>query len=219
MTPQVRRPSDIAARAGETTVPEQRTSTAVEAASRGTVQVTGEPDVQSLLWDEHSALFWTQHLGRYSGRMRGRVDGYALAAAVISAVTGAAVWATVSSLTGVWPQLLVTAVAVTSTIVALVPKQLNYGDAADKASGLSARYLHVLHRLRSARLAVSAGRPEAAELAAAAIAEFEAVRADKEHLRPYPKKLQAQHELECTNLQVGEVDGVPSLVATTPRRE
>lgn len=217
MTPQVRRPGDLDQLAEEATVPEQRTPATVGATPSGTVTVTEEPDVESLLWDEHSALFWSQHLGRYSGTMRGRVDGFALAAAVVSAVTGAAVWTTVSSLSGVWPQVLVTAVAVTSTIFALVPKQLNYGDAADRASGLSVRYLHVLHRLRAARLALSADRPGAGELVAAAIAEFEVVRADKEHLRPYPKKLRDEHELECSRLEVGTLNGVPSLVARTPR--
>ncbi len=204
---------------GATTLPDQRTPPTLEGTAPTTVKVTGEPDIESLLWDEHSALFWSQHLGRYSGTMRGRVDRYALLAAVISAVTGAAVWVTVSSLTGVWPQLLVTAVAVTSTIVALVPKQLNYGDAADKATGLSVRYLHVLHKLASARLALSADRPGAAELAAAAIAEFEAVRADKEHLRPTRASSRRSTRWSAALLEVGEVDGVPSLVAKVPRSE
>jgi hypothetical protein len=184
-----------------------------DAPSEVTVVSAGPPDLESLLWDEHSALFWSQRIGRYVARMRAHVDAYAIAAAVVSGITGAAVWTTVSSWTGIWPQLLVTAIAVGASILALVPKQLNYGDAADKAAGLSEKYLHVLHQLRSARLALAASEKCGPQMAADAIAKFE-VRAAKESLRPYPQKLQREKEREVAKLMVGQDNlGRPALVA------
>lgn len=150
----------------------------------------------TLTYDEVSAVFWSEHLGAYGRKMRTRSDNFAIAAAVISTITGAAIWTTVSDSTEVWAQAIVTGMAVAAAVVALVPKLKGYSDCATNIPTVSAKYGRALLKLRLAHDKLSAGEPGARDEAIKAIQEFYDVRDEKEKLTPYPADL----ELAATKL-------------------
>lgn len=146
----------------------------------------------TLTYDEKSCVYWSEHLSSYGAKMRSRSDSYAVAAAVISAITGAAIWTTVSHSTEIWAQLIVTAMAVAAAIAALMPKLKGYSDCATNAPSLASKYGRHLTKLRRAHDDLNAGIPGAAERAWSAVNEFYDIRDEKEKLTPYPAQLEAE---------------------------
>ena len=91
---------------------------------------------KSLIYEEHSAEFWSTHLGRYGGEMSAKANRFAMAAAAVSALTGAAVWTTLSDSKNPWAQILVTLMAVVVAVLAMWPTQAGYSECASQAATL-----------------------------------------------------------------------------------
>jgi hypothetical protein len=160
-----------------------------------------------------SARFWADHLQLYSDWMQTVNDRYAIGAALISAVTGLAIWGTVSSETHLWGQAATSAMAFAAAAAAIIPKIRGYGDCALKAAPLSAEYGHSLGELENALEAVKSNLPKARATARQAVKGFEAVKAKKDALRPYPRKL--QDHMDAERAKAAQVVPQPS-GSTTP---
>jgi hypothetical protein len=137
-----------------------------------------------------SARFWAEGLGLYANSMSNRVDGWAITAAALSTVTGLGVWSTVAGSNKPEAVVAVSAVAFLSAIAALIPKIRGYADCAKNARTLSTRYGSALGDLMDALEMLRNGDMEAGAQAKAAVAKFEATRAEKGDLKPFPAKLQ-----------------------------
>ncbi|MGZ4594329.1 MAG: hypothetical protein ACXV3C_10700 [Actinomycetes bacterium] len=159
----------------------------------------------------HSAEFWSQKLGGYSAQMARRANTFAYVAAALSAVTGAAIWTTLSDSTEIWAQIVVTAMAVVAAIVALIPKQAGYGDCATQAAKLSGDYGGALIALSAALDHLDEGRAGAEDEAQKALAAFKTIRDAKEALRPYPDELErgVQAERASKNIPEWLAPGLP----------
>ncbi|MGA3058452.1 MAG: hypothetical protein ABSE70_10540 [Candidatus Limnocylindrales bacterium] len=159
-----------------------------------------------------SARFWADHMQLYSDWMQTVNDRYAIAAALISAVTGLAIWGTISHYDP-WAQLATSAMAFAAAAAAIIPKIRGYGDCALKAAPLSAEYGHSLGELENALEAVKSNLPRARATARQAVKDFEAVKAKKDALRPYPRKL--QDHMDAQRAKAAQVAPQPS-GSTTP---
>ena len=162
---------------------------------------------KTLRYEEHSAEFWSQNLGLWSAKMRARADAFAIGAAILSAMTGGAVWTTLSDSTQIWAQVGVTAMAVAAAVAASVPKLRGYGDCAAQAADLAGRYGADLVALRFAhehRRAHAAGADDEVK---AAIDGFLKTRADKQKLSPYPKRLEETVMAEYEKLGIERRQG------------
>lgn len=146
----------------------------------------------TLTYDEMSCVYWSEHLSSYGAKMRSRSDNFAIAAAIISTITGAAIWATVSQSAEIWAQAIVTAMAVAAAVTALVPKLKGYSDCATNAPAIASKYGRYLAKLRRAHDDLNAGIDGAAERAWAAVDVFYDIREEKEKLTPYPAQLEAE---------------------------
>jgi hypothetical protein len=147
---------------------------------------------QTLTYDERSSLYWSEHLSAYGAKMRSRSDTFAIVAASISAITGAAIWTTVSQSTEIWAQVIVTAMAVAAAITALGPKLKGYSDCATNAPAVASKYGRHLVKLRKLHDELDAGVEGASDKAWTAIGEFYDIREEKEKLTPYPAELEAE---------------------------
>ncbi len=144
-----------------------------------------------------SAKFWAENIGIYGATMRMIADNYSIATALLSAITSLAVWTTFVSKTDEWPfVLLVSLVALSSSAVAIIPKQKGYGKCAEDSSSLAQRYGHVMGDLLDAHAAIVSGDKNAQDLAKQAIKDFEEAKLIKDSLTPFPKKLQAQRNAQ-----------------------
>jgi septal ring factor EnvC (AmiA/AmiB activator) len=158
---------------------------------------------KTLMYEEHSAEFWSTHLGRYGGEMSAKANGFALAAAAVSALTGAAAWTTVADSKAPWAQILVTVMAVVAAVLAMWPSQAGYSDCAGQAATLSDEYAKALNLLRQAEDHRHTPGKHAGDVdkeVAQAEKAFLEARAGKDKLRPFPTKL--QDELEALRAQL-----------------
>lgn len=170
----------------------------------------------SLLESEASARFWADHLGQFASEQRRKACSLALVAAGLSALSGLAVWATLSALDEWWAVAIVSVVAFTASLVGFLSTQRDYATSAGVAAALPGKYMDSATALRSAREARRAADPDAAGLASAAQAQFNVVKSLKDKLDPFPEKLQKQREAEWEDLKNKvKLDGVP----TTHRRK
>ena len=138
-----------------------------------------------------SADFWGNHIGLYADWMQTLSDRYAIGSALISTVTGLAIWGSISA-SALWAEVATGLMAFAAAAAAIVPKVRGYGDCARQAAPLSAEYGHSMGELQDALDAVKSNRPKAQVSARKAVEGFEAIKAKKDALRPYPRKLQAQ---------------------------
>jgi hypothetical protein len=138
-----------------------------------------------------SAEFWGNHIGLYADWMQTLSDRYAISASLLSAVTGLTIWGSVSASAAWWAEAAAGLLAFAASACAVVPKVRGYGDCARQAAPLSAEYSHCLGDLQDALDALKDGRPKAQQVARKAVAAYEATKAKKDGLRPYPRKLQA----------------------------
>jgi hypothetical protein len=143
-----------------------------------------------------SARFWGDHIQLYSDWMQTLSDRYAIGAALISAFTGLAIWGTISSSAQVWAQAAASTMAFCAAAAAIIPKIKGYGNCALSAAPLSTDYGHALDELLTALEGVKSARPKAQVGARKAVADFEAVKAKKDALRPYPRRLQEQWDAQ-----------------------
>ena len=156
----------------------------------------------TLRYEKHSALFWSENLGGYSSKMTGRTNAFALLAALIAALTGLAVWATLADSSNWVAQLVVSVMALTAAGVGMWPNQANYAECAKEAAELAGEYGKVLVKLRRASDHLNEARKGSAAATAAdrevdkAIEEFQKIRARKESLRPYPTTLEEAVKVE-----------------------
>lgn len=157
---------------------------------------------KTYLYEEHSAAFWSTNLGSYSERMARTADRFALVAAGISALTGAAIWTTLSDSTKWWAQTVVAAMAAAAAMVGMWPKQAGYSDCAMKSAGLAGDYGRVLVKLRLAHDHWTSGLPDGEKELLAAIEEFQTTREQKQNLKPYPANLDAMVHEEYRRLRI-----------------
>ena len=87
-----------------------------------------------------SARYWIAFLPEYANAMQRRADRWAIAAGLLAAIAGLAVWATIEQSTSTWARLVVAVVSLGSAICALFPRVKNYGEMAGHARELEARY-------------------------------------------------------------------------------
>ncbi len=151
-----------------------------------------EVSVNRLIGCQFSAQFWAANLPGYGARMQTLADRYTIAASLISTVTGLAAWGTITTSAGAWGEALVGGMAFVAAAVAIIPKYKNYGDCAVKASLISKDYGEVLGRLADVIVAMSSRKPGSHAEAVRIVEQFEAIRARKQDLRPFPADLEAQ---------------------------
>lgn len=135
---------------------------------------------------EESARFWAVELGPFANRMNDLADRYALWSAGLSALTGLGVWSTLVAST-LWPVVvLVSAVAVASAVVAMVPRVKGYGDRAKAAASLAPRYGNVLGELIDVRQMFEKNNPDAPAVAKLVVERFESLKREKDTVKGVP---------------------------------
>jgi hypothetical protein len=139
-----------------------------------------------------SARFWANHLNSYSDKMQALADGYAISASLISTITGLAVWGMIAASPKLWAQVLVGAMAFAAAAVAVVPKVKGYGECAVKAAPLSTEYGKVLGDLEDALTELQSHNPSAQTDSRAAVDAFQVVKAKKDALKPFPRRLEEE---------------------------
>jgi hypothetical protein len=152
-----------------------------------TVQVV-PVSVQRVEDCHESARFWVRELPLYADRNQRLADGWALAAGVLSAVTGLAIFPVLTDTSTDLQKALVAAGALLASVFALVPRIMNYGELAGAARELTSRYGSVLGDLLDLTLA----EPFPAEAALVTVTEFEETKAKKDGLRGLPDRTTVQ---------------------------
>jgi hypothetical protein len=142
--------------------------------------------------DTVSAEFWTTHINLYSEKMQRLADRYAIAASLISTITGLAVWGTIASSTKWWGQALVCVMAFAAAAVALIPKIRRYNECAVNSLPLSSEYADSLGALHTALEEIHNGSPDAQKDSREAVDKFKDTKKKKDALRPFPWKLEEE---------------------------
>ncbi len=139
-----------------------------------------------------SARFWANHLNSYSDKMQTLADRYAITASLISTITGLAAWGSIAASPKLWAQVLVGVMAFAAAVVAVIPKVRGYGECAVKAAPLSTEYGKVLGDLEDALSELQSSNQSAQTHSRAAVDAFQAVKAKKDGLKPFPRKLEEE---------------------------
>jgi len=150
--------------------------------------------VKTLLECEDSARFWTAKLPSYGQKMQNLADRYAIGAAALAALTALGVWGTLADSTQILAAVAVSVASIATALVTAIPKIKGWAECAGAVPGLVARYGHTIGDLENARAALTHGLAGADRQAERARAEFEAVKADKQRLRPFPTALQEERD-------------------------
>ncbi|WP_199512602.1 hypothetical protein [Nucisporomicrobium flavum] len=153
-----------------------------------------------------SSTYWAQRLPQFADRMQRRADAFAISAALLSALTGLAVWAALSSTEDWWGQAAVSFVAMAAAAIGIVPKVKNYGETAGKARELSSQYGSIKGRLADALEWARAGGYDDGFLRQL-VNDFEAAKRSKDSLSPYPKEEQDGRNAE--RKLIGSAEGKP----------
>ena len=135
-----------------------------------------------------SARFWVRELPVYADRQQRLADGWALAAGVLSAVTGLAIFPILTDAATDLDKLVVAAGALLASVFALVPRVMNYAENAGAARELASRYGSVLGNL----LDLTEAKPFPAEAARPTVTEFEETKGKKDNLRGLPDRTAVQ---------------------------
>jgi hypothetical protein len=143
---------------------------------------------------EESARFWSGKLPSYGQRMRNLADRFAIIGAGLAAVTSLTIWGTLADSNQLLAVVAVSIMSIATALVTAVPKIKGWAECAGAAPGLASKYGHAIGELQDARVAIANGLPGADKQAAKARDEFEAVRKEKEYLKPFPTDLQAEIE-------------------------
>ena len=131
-----------------------------------------------------SARYWAERLPDHANRQQNKADWWAIAAGILAALTGLAIFPTAEN-TGdsiTVASALVALGAFLSAAFALVPRVKNYGEMAGKAREIASTYGHLQGELMDALAEMRAGGGTDA-VRQAVVLEFEAARAKKNELR------------------------------------
>jgi hypothetical protein len=131
--------------------------------------------------------------------MRAKADKWAIAAAILGAISSLGVWATLADSTKLWAIVIVSLVSIATTLVGSIPKIKLWAECAGAAPLIASKYGHAIGELENAREALAAGLPEAQKLAEAARSYFAAARNEKLALKPFPSDLQAARDKQKAN--------------------
>jgi hypothetical protein len=158
---------------------------------------------------ERSARFWALELAPWADEMSALADRYAIVAAILSALSGLAVWPVIEGLPGLKGRIIVSVVALASSVSILIPKIRGYAECAKSAFSIGERYGDVLGALVDAREKFVAKDPNAPMLGRLAVEKFQEVRKAKEALKPYPRDL----ELKRKAIEESKQRGTTTMVA------
>jgi hypothetical protein len=161
-----------------------------------------------------SAYFWVNALPEYADRNQSKADLWSILAGVLAAITGLSIFPVLGQGSGILVKTIVSAVALTSAVSALVPRVKNYGEMAGTARVLAAQYGSVYGRL----LDVVESGAKNQHAAKVVVAQFDSIKAKKDALRlltPWIRKRKQDKEQKTrerveagaeyyANLQAGE---------------
>jgi hypothetical protein len=131
-----------------------------------------------------SATFWVVALPKYADRQQRKADLWAIAAGVLAALTGLAIFPVLTDSSTDLEKVLVSLVAFVAAICALVPRVMNYAEFAGQARELSSRYGGVVGDLTDLAQAKSYD----SEMARRVVEAFEAIKENKDALRGLPDR-------------------------------
>ena len=115
------------------------------------VPTAGSPSEQQPEWQppvtiqrvkhcRDSAERWAKILPWYANTMQRRADAWAMAAGIIAAVTGVAIWPVISDTSSAWEKAIVSAGALAAAVCTLPPRIKNHGEWAARARAIAGRY-------------------------------------------------------------------------------
>jgi hypothetical protein len=136
----------------------------------------------------NSAVYWSEELPRYACRQQNKADAWAIAAGVLAAITGLAIFPTADS----GETLAEIAVAVTgflAAVFALVPRVKNYAEMAGKAREIATSYGPLRGDLMDALADAEAGKGSDTSRRSV-IEAFQTAKAKKDELRYLPVRPQ-----------------------------
>ena len=129
------------------------------------VPTAGSPSEQQPEWQppvtiqrvkhcRDSAERWAKILPWYANTMQRRADAWAMAAGIIAAVTGVAIWPVISDTSSAWEKAIVSAGALAAAVCALPPRIKNHGEWAARARAIAGRYGEIGGELEDLQAAV-----------------------------------------------------------------
>jgi hypothetical protein len=131
-----------------------------------------------------SATFWVVALPKYADRQQRKADLWAIAAGVLAAFTGLAIFPVLTDTSTDLEKAFISLIAFAAAICALVPRIMNYAEFAGQARELSSRYGGVVGDLTDLAQAKSYD----SETARSVVEAFEAVKENKDALRGLPDR-------------------------------
>lgn len=137
-----------------------------------------------------SAEFWAGHIGSFADKMQSRADQFAIAAALLSTITGLSAWGSIAASAALWAQLVVGFMAIAAAVASIVPKVRKYAECAFKAAPLASEYGRSLGELQDAIEAIKSQAPNAQAQAAQALKAFYDTKKKKDTLVPFPRELE-----------------------------
>lgn len=137
-----------------------------------------------------SAAFWTERLPRYASTQQTKADCWAIAAGVLSAITGLAVWPTFDADSDTAVQLVVSAGAFLTALCVLVPRVKNYAEHAGDARQLTTQYAEVKGQLLDILSLHREGKDVNQETQRSVVATFKVIKSKKDLLRYLPERHQ-----------------------------
>jgi hypothetical protein len=157
-------------------------------------EVTGPISIERVQKCVTSAEFWAPRIEVYGQSMRKRANFYAIVSALLSILTGLAVWTKVAASTEPLIVVIVAVVAFAAAAATAIPQIIGYGVCAGAATSLGPRYGHAQGELIDALAALKKDPDGAQAFARKAVEEFESVKAAKALLQPYPDKLEKERQ-------------------------
>jgi len=136
-----------------------------------------------------SAERWAKILPWYANTMQRRADAWAMAAGIIAAVTGVAIWPVISDTSSAWEKAVVSAGALAAAVCALPPRIKNHGEWAARARAIAGRYGEIGGELEDLQAAYERA-PHSVDDATArkTVEKFEALKSLKDQLRGLPTR-------------------------------
>lgn len=131
-----------------------------------------------------SAVYWAGELPRYASRQQNKADAWAIAAGIVAAVTGLAIFPTAES-GGTVAKVLVSLAGFLAAVFALVPRVKNYAEMAGKAREVATLYGPLVGDLLDCLEEAEAGRGSDAARRSV-IEAFQTAKSKKDELRYLP---------------------------------
>ena len=131
-----------------------------------------------------SAVYWADELPRYACRQQNKADAWAIAAGVVAAVTGLAIFPTAES-GETLAKVAVSLTGLLAAVFALVPRVKNYGEMAGKAREVATAYGPLVGDLLDCIKEAEVGKGSD-ECRRRVIDAFQVAKAKKDELRYLP---------------------------------